>query len=363
MQNTMLQNTPDFIVEIPKGKQPTVLFLADPQTIDAEQKRYPERVDDKGMKVWATNQMESCCYQYIRETVAETKPDLIIIVGDCVYGEFDDNGTALQSFVEFMESLKVPYAPVFGNHEADSKMGVDWQCAQFENAKNCLFKQRTLTGNGNYSVGIAQNGKLLRVFYLMDTNGSYGASEESRANGHFGNLTGFAPDQIEWYTNQIKEIKKENGNIPVSFAFHIPMEVFKKAFEDYSVKEGEVAIDIALLPQSKGGAFGYLSNPHGEWDKDGTLFNALKELGTDSIFVGHLHANSCGTDYNGVRLQFVQKSSRYDSILYRGEDGAFKRSYMPCGTPVVGGTVLRLGEQGEMTELYHYLCDAKWESL
>ena len=29
-----------------------------------------------------------------------------------------------------------------------------WQAARLESAENCLFRQRKLTGNGNYTVGI-----------------------------------------------------------------------------------------------------------------------------------------------------------------------------------------------------------------
>ena len=65
--------------------------------------------------------------------------------------------------MEFMDKFGVPWAPVFGNHEGTSAMGVDWQCEQLVNAKNCLFVQRELTGNGNYSVGIMQGETITRV--------------------------------------------------------------------------------------------------------------------------------------------------------------------------------------------------------
>ncbi len=50
-----------------------------------------------------------------------------------------------------------------------SRLGVDWQCKQFEAAKHCLFLQRTLTGNGNYTVGIVQGGALKPFFFLLDS--------------------------------------------------------------------------------------------------------------------------------------------------------------------------------------------------
>ena len=196
---------PDFIVEVPEGRDPVVLQLTDTQIIDAGQAR-PGRggVDDV---FWATDQVEERCYEFIYETVAATQPDLIIMTGDNVYGEFDDNGSALLGLVEFMESFQIPWAPIFGNHDNESAMGVDWQCQQFENAQFCLFEQKELTGNGNYSVGIAQGGKLKRVFYMLDSNGCGNPSEKTLENPHFTRNSGFGVDQIQWYTNQINEIK------------------------------------------------------------------------------------------------------------------------------------------------------------
>lgn len=75
---------------------------------------------------------------------------MIIITGDLVYGEFDDKGTCLLELIKFMESFDIPWAPVFGNHDNESQKGADWQCEQLEKAGNCLFRQRTLTGNSNY---------------------------------------------------------------------------------------------------------------------------------------------------------------------------------------------------------------------
>lgn len=49
-----------------------------------------------------------------------------MIAGDIVYGEFDHDGSALLSFIEFMDSLGIPWAPVLGNHETESRMGTFW---------------------------------------------------------------------------------------------------------------------------------------------------------------------------------------------------------------------------------------------
>ncbi len=93
------------------------------------------------------------------------------------------------------------WAPVFGNHDNESAMGADWQCEQLESAEHCLFKQRTLTGNGNYTVGIEQGGVLKRVFFMVDSNGCSGKSAATTANGHSKGSGGFDADQIQWYTD------------------------------------------------------------------------------------------------------------------------------------------------------------------
>ena len=106
----------DFIVEIESGRDPIVLQLTDTQIIDAAQARPGRTGVDTSF--WATDKVEERCYNYLTEIIEATDPDLIILTGDIVYGEFDDSGTSLLSFVEFMESFKIAWAPVLGNHES-----------------------------------------------------------------------------------------------------------------------------------------------------------------------------------------------------------------------------------------------------
>ena len=227
----------DFIVEVEEGREPIVLQLADPQIIDAGQQRTPERLSPVEQQFWYTDQVEEQCYNYLEDVITKTHPDLILIVGDIIYGEFDDSGSAMKSFVKFMDGFDIPWAPVFGNHDNESKKGVDWQCEQFVNAKNCLFKQRELTGNGNYTVGISQGGKLKRVFFMMDSNGCQNISKESLANGHTVPSIGFGTDQITWYTEVAEEIKELSPETKYTFAFHIQPNAFLYAYEYYGVQK------------------------------------------------------------------------------------------------------------------------------
>lgn len=357
-ENEALQHV-DFVVEVEEGREPIVLQLSDTQIIDSAQARSADRISQRETTYWATDQVEECCYDYLTKTIAMTSPDLILITGDVIYGEFDDSGRALTSLIEFMESFEIPWAPVFGNHDNESKKGVDWQCDQFENAEHCLFKQRELTGNGNYTVGIVQGGVLKRVFFMLDSNGCGNVSAESLANGHTTSMVGFGGDQIEWYTDTINQITELSPDTKHSMAFHIQPAMFATAFEKYGYKTGTAQfkpINIDNLQNKEDGDFGYLgAEPKSEWDSTGAVWNTFKQLGVDSVFVGHEHFNSASVVYDGIRCQYGQKSSTYDQTNFVDYNGNIIGSSCEQLEAVVGGTVIPLSEEdGSIIEPYIY---------
>lgn len=69
-----------------------ILQLTDTQIINAKQRRYEERLSPIEKEKWDTNTMEANCFNYIRDTIKMTNPDLILLTGDIIYGEFDDDG-------------------------------------------------------------------------------------------------------------------------------------------------------------------------------------------------------------------------------------------------------------------------------
>ncbi|MBQ7912714.1 MAG: metallophosphoesterase [Clostridia bacterium] len=351
----------DFTVSVAEGKDPIVLQLSDPQ-------------------MWDAQNVEEYCYQYIRETVEATKPDLIIVTGDLVYGKFDDNGAIFADYIRFMESFQIPWAPVFGNHDNESLMGVDWQCKQLEAAEYCLFKQGEITGNGNYSVGIVQGGKLLRAFYMMDSNGcsapmtsdngdtitpEAGTNEVQKSNG-------FALDQVLWYKRKITALHEIFPDVKISFAYHIQQSIFSdvpKKYSEYSqtVKPGSSSelkkpLNLDTLETADETDFGYVARlPKGAWGTKDNYISEMKKLGVDSIFVGHEHCNSYSIVYEGIRFQYGQKSSRYDRYNWLTADGTIVGGYgsaMPeTATPLMGGTVIPLSqEDGAVETGYIYYC-------
>ena len=351
----------DFIVDVESGREPVVLQLTDTQIIDPEQARTPERLSVREIAYWAKDRIDECCYDDIAETIENTKPDLILLTGDNVYGEFDDEGTSFTSLVEYMDSFKIPWAPVFGNHDNECALGADWQCEQFEDAKYCLFKQRELTGNGNYTVGIRQDDEIKRVFFMLDSNGATNGSAETFANKHSRPYSGFGQDQIEWYTETGKTIKEQFPDVKYTFAFHIPLLIFEETYQKYNLTSCEITdkvINIDELEEKEETDFGCIgASVEGSWDSEYLVWDGIKALGVDSVLVGHEHRNSASIMYDGVRLQFGQKTGAYDCVNYQKADGSIYSAYCGQDTPMSGGTVMKLSpKDGSIVDSYIYLC-------
>lgn len=293
----------DFVIDINKNRDIKILQLTDMQIIDATQRRYEDRLCAKDIAAFDPANKEAYAYSFMREIIKETNPDLIIITGDIIYGEFDDNGNLMREFVEFMDSFKIPWAPVFGNHDNESQMGIDWQCRQFEDAKYSIFARGDVFGNGNYSIGLRKNGELKRVVYMMDSNGC----------GDIGIEHGFAPDQLEWLESRARE----NKGVPAFLCFHIPTLDFLDAWisAGYQTKndtETEFeSYEIGKTVEAKNGDFG--KKVGGWYDGKNRILPLLKECDIDGVFAGHVHKINTSVLYEGIRFTLGLKTGIYDS--------------------------------------------------
>ena len=233
-----------------------------------------------------------------------------------------------------MESLNIPWAPVFGNHDNESMMGVTWQCEQLEQAENCLFKRNNLTGNGNYSIGIVQDGQLIETIFMMDSNGcthafadGYGALNEAgqpltyNAGEKIKTEIGFGADQVEWLEESCKNIDAATGGtVGKLLAFHIPISQFAAgAYESgYQSDQGLSNAELYTIGEdvtaqngdfgTKGEAFKGIHSEYGLW-------NILKKYNFEGVFCGHSHKNSVSILYDGIRLTFGLKAGTFDRYL------------------------------------------------
>lgn len=318
--NRTITSLVDFVIQAAEGKEFRILQLTDTQIIDPGQSRYPERINN--VTPISDEQLYTDCFHYIKSTIEKTKPNLILMTGDNIYGEFDDSGASLNKLITYMESFQIPWAPVWGNHDNESIKGVAWQCQQFEKAQHCLFKRGNVTGNSNYTIGIEQGGKLIKVIFMMDSNGcgngksySYLPSfGEYNRDEKLKTQMGFGEDQIQWVDRTCQHIAEVLGYIPSKFAaFHIPIIEYWHAAsaKGYPVGDGSVKF---VIDDPTGTDFGQKQDLFGILEAPG-FWELLKKYSFDGVFAGHYHANNFSILYDGIRLTHGMKSSRFGNYL------------------------------------------------
>ncbi len=291
-----------------KNTPVTLLQLTDMQIIDAAQRRTPDRLRVDEINAWPPEQFDALCGDHIRSLVAQTEPDMLFLTGDLVYGSFDDAGTSFRWFCDFMESLGLPWAPVFGNHDNETQMGVAWQCELFEACPHCLFRRGNVTGNGNYTVGIAAGDTLLRVLYMTDSNGC-GASADPEVERR----AGIYPDQLTRIRKSYGQITASQGHpVPGFMAFHIPTVQFREAelAAGYRTQEREF-YTIGVGVPARAGEFGSCLETYRPMDIPG-FGEMVRDCAIDGVFVGHCHSINTCIRHEGVRWVFGLKTGQYD---------------------------------------------------
>ncbi|MBN2650823.1 MAG: metallophosphoesterase [Spirochaetales bacterium] len=250
-------------------------------------------------------------FELIEALVKNSQPDLIVLTGDNSAG--NDGKKVLEAKIPFLDSLNVPYAAVFGNHDAEG--GAREELAEYYiNGKNCLFKvgPTNIEGVGNYVVNLVQDEKIAYSLYMLDSNRYRNYSLKDKINSYWkakGNYDYIYPNQIAWYAYNVRKINELNGSLVNSLAF------FHIAVPEFRAYKKAAAEDI-IIPQEKGGE--PVCNP---WINTG-FFDVMKELGsTKGAFVGHDHINNYVFKYQGIILGYGLKTgtgSYHDKDLQGG---------------------------------------------
>ncbi len=301
----------DFTLDFKKGRSIKILQLADLQTIDLSSARNPIR--DRQIKGAYFKEgipdMETRTYSHVRALVDRVKPDIIVLTGDNIYGEFDDFGRMQLELCELMESFSIPWAPIFGNHDNESEMGVLWQIEQFNASPHCLFRRGNVSGNSNYSILLTRDGVPAYGIICLDSNGCHPvgnprAPEEGirETNTDFDKVIGIQniyPDQTAWASAVLDSI-----GVPSLGFFHIPIHAYADACrEKYGYKSGDT-----IYP-NKDGDYGHISEKFSDSpDADNEFFDAMRSRKMTAMFVGHQHNNSALMTWKGVKLVWGVKT-------------------------------------------------------
>lgn len=239
----------------------------------------------------------------IDKLVESTQPNFIILSGDNV---IPDNESSFDFFIDKMENYEIPWSYVFGNHDDEGVLSKTEIALKLTKAKHCLFEcgPENISGIGNFYVNLCgKAGNVRKTIFFFDSN------KYRNYNGVDG-YDYIYKNQIEWYENQVKNIKSSNGGKVVDSLcfFHIPLPEYDTAIKQYQLGqiEGEgVFRENVCCP---------LENTN--------LFDKMQELkSTKAVFCGHDHINAGYVSYEGIMLSYGLKSAKtsyYDDDMLGG---------------------------------------------
>jgi len=234
---------------------------------------------------------------YIERTCDTEKPDLIVLGGDNVAGNYikgdsieeaDKNmQKSIGSFMSIFEERNIPTALVFGNHDGENIISDERQMEIYNTYDCCVAidEGEDIYGCGNYNIPImSSDGKKTAYnLWFFDSNAF---CEIPDCEG--GKYDYVRDDQIEWYVNKSNELKKANGGKAVpSMAFQhiVPPEIFD-VIEEGTLISGGIGED-----------------PHPTLHKSNQLSAIMKQGDVKAMFFGHDHYNDYQVRYNN--LDFV----------------------------------------------------------
>lgn len=219
----------------------------------------------------------------LKGLIAEVQPDLIVVGGDTVLTAWNDICT--QQFADFMDGFGIPWAPIFGNHDYEGRADKAKLAEIYEAAEYCLFKSGPagMNGMGNYIVNITRGGTPVYSLFLFD-DGQYRITDGEITAG------GICENQIAWYEWAVKGIAETAGATVPSMAFmHVPVPEYATIESGFAMGDRREGTSTAVV-------------------NDG-FFDSFKANGGTHMFAGHDHNNNFITEYEGVTLGYMTKSS------------------------------------------------------
>lgn len=272
------------------------------------------------------------CFYYIKMMAQQLQPDLITFSGDNFCEDGGSNIYMVHRLTEFMDSLGIPWAPVFDYHDEMGNCDLNYICDVMAQSRYCLVRKGDpALGVGNYVINIGQQTgegtRILHSLFMMHSD--------------HGNLR---QNNIDWYKWAAEGVNQVNGSpVTSSVILHVPFAQYAYALEaawdeeNSCWREGFQAFGVS------GEGF------DGERDENGApldngFFAAIREVGTTTNAIcGHCHTNSNSVVYEGVRLTYS---------LRLGRNGYWDDSYE---TDTFGVTTLTVGSDGSGTVEHHYV--------
>ena len=246
----------------------------------------------------------------IAKLVEREDPDLVLFDGDNTWGL--TSPAALEScvgdMVEILEEKRIPWAHVYGNHDAEgNNVPKEKQQQIYESFEMCVSQSGdpSLPGVGNYVLPVyaSDGGKIRFNVWALDSGMYLSEWERASLEPAGGIFQGYAdsvydyikPAQIAWYRETSMAMEAYAGEkIPGLMAFHIPLQ------ETYAAWVNRAALEHT----------GEKREPVCASEVNSGLFSVLLERGDIKAVVnGHDHVNDYMVNYGGIRLCYCSTVS------------------------------------------------------
>lgn len=314
------------------GKDFMILNLTDTQLSDEE---------------WGEGHINRKIFVHtVNELVNKVRPDLITVSGDLAWA---GHKVAYKALGDFLDSFGIPWAPVWGNHDnQDGPEFIDYVVEEYKKYKYFLYeKGDAVLGNGNYVIGIEENGKIVEGIIMMDSHDSAPYTEADGSISY--SWAKLIPEQIEWYRDQVQDLSAKGCNDTVMI-LHIPIYAYRQALnaalrDDVSIESMQKAPEMYLngecWKEEYKDTVGVIFEEVGCYKADDGVLEVLKELkSTKHIIAGHDHVNNYMIDYQDIRLITGLKTG----------PGCYWNPRLN------GGTVVRVTSDG-VADVYHEYVD------
>lgn len=247
--------------------------------------------------------MEPESRENVKTLVDREKPDLVLFTGDNTRKTLSEEiiRENIVGMTGYIESQKIPWAHVYGNHDCESRLSKEEQQVVYESYEYCISEtgDEDLHGVGNYVLPIFRSDSDQIAFnvWCLDS-GDYLSVEEDdmwtpavNVNEERGFGSGYdfiRPNQINWYMEASDILEAHTGHpIPGLMAFHIPLQESDVAWENH---------EELVYTGNKNEAISSASVNAG-------AFAALQERGDIKAIVnGHDHRNDFMVEYCGIKL-------------------------------------------------------------
>ena len=225
----------------------------------------------------------------INHVIETEHPDLILITGDVVTGNKETRDKMWDLVISTLDSYKIPYAIVFGNHDDQGDITRPGMSAKIVAGK---YNLNTLDSSGELAdirIEVAPSkggkGKSALDIYMMDSR-TY-AKLEGYDNA--GTYAWFRHEQVEWLRHECEASTAANGgvHVPSLAFFHIPL-------VEYNVAWNLPGVHIGVKGENGG-----------EAKINSGMFAAMYETGNVmGVFAGHDHDDNYIVCHYGIALGY-----------------------------------------------------------